>query len=353
MTTIAPTLLGIILLSAAPFSSAQTLQQGSTLLPGQSIYSDNREYKLVMQEDGNLVYYRVADGAVRWSIGISGIPGNFLVMQDDGNAVTYYDPPLRPPVKGGPPVLDKPRQGRYPTWSSSTAGHSGAFLRPQNDGNLVIFAAGGYPIWSIGGDPDLIKPEPRQAGDVVGRELASIIAAPGHVGFYDGTGIYQVMNEKPVVQKVSIEKFKAPVAAQGPNAYWGAGYPNIPSFYVKGCFEVDCSNKPEIVVDSRTGMSLRAFQIWQLGAEYTISTTGTPAFPKNSTTPAKRGVYRCDTFVIDIYKIFGTRITDSRGAPIQATHPDSPVERWINFRTFILTDNLIPTVVFQKLKAYK
>lgn len=100
-------------------------------------------------------------------------------------------------------------------------------------------------------------------------------------------------------------------------------------------------------------MSLRAFQIWQLGANYTLSTTGTPASPRTSTTSAQQGMYRCDTFVIDIYKIFGTRITDSRGAPIQTTHPDSPVERWINFRTFILTDNLIPTVVFQKLKAYK
>lgn len=81
MATIAPTLLGVILLSAAPFCSAQTLQQGSTLHPGQSIYSDNREYRLVMQEDGNLVYYRIADGAVRWNIGISGIPGNLLISR--------------------------------------------------------------------------------------------------------------------------------------------------------------------------------------------------------------------------------------------------------------------------------
>lgn len=158
--------------------------------------------------------------------------------------MTYYDPPIRPPVKGGPPVLEKPRQGRYPTWSSSTAGHPGAFLKPQNDGNLVIFAAGGYPIWSIGGDPDLIKPEPKQAGDVLGRELASVIAAPGHVGFYDGTGIYQVMNEKPVVQKASIEKFKAPVAAQGPNAYWGQATRTSRIFTSRGALRLIAATNP-------------------------------------------------------------------------------------------------------------
>lgn len=92
------------------------------------------------------------------------------------------------------------------------------------------------------------------------------------------------MNESLVVQYVTVENFKSPVRAQGPNAYWGAGYPEIPDFYVKGCFETNCTNNLGQVLRSRDAMNARALQIYRLGATYTLSTAAKPALPKTATT---------------------------------------------------------------------
>ena len=51
----------------AGHASAAILAPGAAMYAGQSIYSDNGQYMLTMQSDGNLVYYRVVDGAVRWN----------------------------------------------------------------------------------------------------------------------------------------------------------------------------------------------------------------------------------------------------------------------------------------------
>jgi hypothetical protein len=352
MRELIPRVIAAALFSIAGLASAEILAPGAAMYAGQSIYSDNQQYMLAMQGDGNLVYYRVADGAVRWNTGTSNLPGGFLVMQGDGNAVTYYDPPALPAQKGEPVYYKEP-PARYATWYSATSGNSGAYLKPQDDGNLVVVAANGQTLWGIGSDPDLNKPEPRQAGDVVGRDLVGLLAAPGHVGYFDGTNIYQVMNEFLVVQYVTVDQFKSPVRAQGPNAYWGAGYPNIPDFYVKGCFESDCRNNPGQVLASRRAMNARALQIYRLGAVYTLQTDTVPALPKTETTPYQRGKYRCDTFVIDIYNIFtaGGQV-DAKGNPFQTAPPDSPYARWDFFRKNTLTAVIIPAVVFQLLKNF-
>ena len=337
----------------AAHASAAILAPGAAMYAGQSIYSDNGQYMLTMQNDGNLVYYRVVDGAVRWNTGTSNLPGSFLAMQADGNAVTYYDPPVLPALKGQPVYYKEP-PARYATWYSATSGNAGAYLKPQDDGNLVVVAANGQSLWGIGADPDLNKPEPKQAGDVVGRELVGWLAAPGHVGYFDGTNIYQVMKEPLVVQYVTVDNFKSTVRAQGPNAYWGAGYPNIPDFYVKGCFDFDCKDKAARVLDSRRAMNARALQIYRLGADYTILPTATPALPRTATTDARKGTYRCDTFVIDIYNIFtaGGQV-DARGNPIQIPTTDSPYARWTFFKDNILTTTIVPAAVFLALKNFR
>lgn len=198
------------------------------------------------------------------------------------------------------------------------------------------------------------KPEPRQAGDVVGRTLASFIAFPGHVGYYDGSNIYQVMNEPQVVQYVSVANFKATVvASQGPAAYWGAGYPNIPFYYVKGCFEADCRNNAGQVLYSRAAMNMRAYQIWRIGAIYTLSTEVVPALPADATHPLQRGKYRCDTYVLDIYRIFTAGgETDINGNPIQSAH-DSPSNRWRFFVNADLSGAIFPAAMFDKLKNFR
>jgi hypothetical protein len=333
MSAFARYLITIVLFCAASLCGAANLPPGHSLYQGQGIYSDDGRYLLIMQADGNLVYYRTIDWAVRWASSTNGRGGYVAQMQSDGNFVVY-------------------NSGWGAIWNSATQNHPGAYLVAQNDGNLVIYW-NGQALWNIGVDPELNKPEPRQAGDVVGRTLASFISFPGHIGYYDGSNIYQVMNEAQVVQYVSVANFKAPVASQGPSAYWGAGYPNIPIFYVKGCFETNCTNNLGQVWDSRSAMNLRAFQIWKLGAKYTLSTSATPALPRTGTTGAQQGLYRCDTYVLDIYSIFTAGgQTDIRGNPIQDPNPDTPYKRWVSFR-MTLQQATLPTVVFQLLKTYR
>src|SRR5689334_14539104 len=113
---------------------AANLPSGYGLSPGQGVYSDNGQYLLIMQGDGNLVYYRVGDWAVRWHSGTWGLPGNFLAMQGDGNAVTYYTPPVVAATKDGDFYAKPQLQQTYATWYSATAGNPGAYMKAQDDG---------------------------------------------------------------------------------------------------------------------------------------------------------------------------------------------------------------------------
>jgi hypothetical protein len=333
MNTVARWLALITLFCMANLSSAANLAPGWSLYPGQGIYSDDGRCLLVMQGDGNLVYYRTIDGAVRWASYTNGRGGYVAPMQGDGNFVVY-------------------NSGWGALWNAATQNHPGAYVAAQNDGNLVIYW-NGQALWNIGQDPDSNKPEPRQAGDVIGRTLASFVAFPGHVGYYDGSNIYQVMNEQLVVQYVSVDNFKATVAYQGPSGYWGAGYPNIPVFYVKGCFETDCRGNASQVLYSRAAMNMRAYQIWRIGAAYTLSTEAIPALPTDATHPLQRGKYRCDTYVLDIYKIISAGgETDIHGNQIQTPY-NSPYNQWKFFVDADLSGSILPTVIFDKLKNFR
>ena len=101
-----------------------TLFPGQSLLPGQSLQSDNGLYALTMQSDGNVVL-RNSQSAPLWRTGTGG--GQFdprdFIMQNDGNLVLY----------------DTSGQ---PHWASKTQGNPGAFLNMQDDGNLVVYRAG-------------------------------------------------------------------------------------------------------------------------------------------------------------------------------------------------------------------
>jgi len=115
-----------------------TLFPGQSLLPGQSLKSDNGLYTLTMQSDGNVVL-RDSASTPLWRTGTGGgqfVPRDFI-MQTDGNLVLY----------------DTSGQAR---WNSKTPGNPGAFLNVQDDGNLVVYRAGsatetvGNSLWSSG-----------------------------------------------------------------------------------------------------------------------------------------------------------------------------------------------------------
>jgi hypothetical protein len=99
------------------------LQRGSA---NTTITSDNGKYKLVMQDDGNLVAY---DGNTAiWASNTVGTDGQKAIMQPDGNFVLYH-------VNG------------KPLWASNTSGKPGCFIVMQNDGNLVIYQPNA-PVWA-------------------------------------------------------------------------------------------------------------------------------------------------------------------------------------------------------------
>ena len=101
-----------------------TLFPGQSLLPGQTLQSDNRLYTLTLQPDGNVVL-RDSESKPLWRTNTGGglIHPRDFIMQTDGDLVLYDT------------------SGQQ-SWASKTQGNPGAFLNMQNDGNLVVYRAG-------------------------------------------------------------------------------------------------------------------------------------------------------------------------------------------------------------------
>ena len=113
---------------ADPGGVGESLSAGQ-LLPGGTLSSANRQYRLAYQSDGNLVLFNVLAGTAVWASDTGGTSPGSATMQSDGNFVIYNGT--------GTPV-----------WSSGTGGNLGATLAVQNDGNVVISNAAGQAIWS-------------------------------------------------------------------------------------------------------------------------------------------------------------------------------------------------------------
>lgn len=139
---ISSTLLAFMLLGIATHANAESyLYQGETMYKGDTLFSPNHEYRLVFQNDGNLVVYNSQDKAL-WHSGTHGMSNAAtLRMQDDGNLVLYSD-------------------SLTPLWHTKT--HLGPYaeyeLVMQNDGNLVLythtlhfFGTTVTPIWDSQG----------------------------------------------------------------------------------------------------------------------------------------------------------------------------------------------------------
>ena len=123
-----------------------TLASGSPLKSGWYILSPNRQFKLIMQSDGDLVEYsELGNGQESrvWSSGTAGNPGASALMQPDGNLVVSSD-------KG------------VALWSTNTSGNPGATLSLQDDANIVIYRTDGSTAWvSASSDPTIAA-----AGDI-------------------------------------------------------------------------------------------------------------------------------------------------------------------------------------------
>ena len=108
--------------AASPTSTSQ-------ILPGGALSSNNGQYRLTYQGDGNLVLYDTLAGTALWSTSTFGTAPGYALMQTDGNFVVYDEDGVA-------------------QWASTTAGNPGAYLSVNDDGNLVIYGSDGQPVWT-------------------------------------------------------------------------------------------------------------------------------------------------------------------------------------------------------------
>lgn len=122
-----------------------TLRAGESLKPGEELLSDNGQYRLVMQGDGNLVLYEPGNSPV-WSTdtwrSINPIFRPITAeLQNDGNFVLYSTT-------------------RWPAWATGTDGSGATNLVMQNDRNAVMYRPDGSPVWSTNTWIPTIEPPP-------------------------------------------------------------------------------------------------------------------------------------------------------------------------------------------------
>ena len=120
-----------------------TLQKGEKLEVGQSLTSNNGAYRLVLQDDGNLVLYAGEQSV--WATVTDGQDVKRAEVQEDGNFVLY--------------TPDKP------VWASQTAGADNVRLVLQDDRNLVLYS-GDDAKWSSETHTDEVPAAPVEAAPV-------------------------------------------------------------------------------------------------------------------------------------------------------------------------------------------
>jgi len=105
------------------------LISNDVIFPGQVLQSADGYYRLVAQNDGNLVLYTPTRNI--WSSNTFMKKFNKLILQGDGNFVAY--------------------DGLwFPTWNSGTFSSGAKKLVLQDDGNVVLYNKNMQPVWSSG-----------------------------------------------------------------------------------------------------------------------------------------------------------------------------------------------------------
>lgn len=117
-------------------SKAWNTENALRWFPSTLLKSDNGQFSLVFQEDGNLVVYKNGNNAI-WASGTNGKGGKSVEFQKNGNLVIY-----RGDFNSG-----------HVIWQSNSPGRGGETLVLENDGELLIHASGAIKVWSVSTNP--------------------------------------------------------------------------------------------------------------------------------------------------------------------------------------------------------
>ncbi|MFI7494374.1 hypothetical protein ACH9D2_06600 [Kocuria sp. M4R2S49] len=109
------------------------LKSGEQLALGEFLTSPDNKAKLILQDDGNLVLYRLEDGFALWSTQTQGKGVVRAVIQPDNNFVL-----LTP---------------NGPAWHTETShvaggGKPGGWIQVQDDGNIAVYNAENKALWA-------------------------------------------------------------------------------------------------------------------------------------------------------------------------------------------------------------
>lgn len=110
------------------FPIPNTLMPGESLAGGQSLYSPNLRFQLVMQGDSNLCLYSAGNNP--WCSQTYGQEIYQAIMQSDGNFCMYET------------------AGQFLPICSGSAGHPGAHLTVQDSGHAQVIDTNGAVLWS-------------------------------------------------------------------------------------------------------------------------------------------------------------------------------------------------------------
>jgi hypothetical protein len=138
------------------------------------------------------------------------------------------------------------------------------------------------------------------SSDVVARDLDYPIGGfLGHTALYDGNGsvIQALYADGNAIRITTINDFKTTT-----RNFWGTAPPNIPSGRTsKGYYRSYCYSSNDFEqFEMRVAVVRAAYATSQIGADYTITAQWTPAYWGNQTSMPRRGIFRCDTFVLSI-----------------------------------------------------
>jgi hypothetical protein len=118
-----------IFCSIAALAFAQdTFPSGAQLDSGESKFSLNQQWRLILQTDGNLVIYNTATGVYKWATQTIGSGAIKAIMQEDGQFCLYN------------------AAGEL-KWTTYTR-DAGSVARLESDGILAVHSPKGYAVWN-------------------------------------------------------------------------------------------------------------------------------------------------------------------------------------------------------------